>query len=157
MTVAKTNKAPWLKANGTHNPHAQRVNDVLFQEQAFFDPEDALQVKYEMLRRVRIDGWPVAQAAAAFGFSRLSFYQVQQTFLQQGLAGLLPHKRGPKVAHKLTAPVMATIAHWLSEEPRLSSRMLAQRLDEQLALSVHPRSIERALQRQSQKKTGKRR
>lgn len=157
MTVANTSKSPWLEANGTHNPYAQRVNDALFQKQAFFDPEDALQVKYEMLRRVRIDGWPVAQAAAAFGFSRLSFYKVQQAFLQQGLAGLLPHKRGPKVAHKLTAPVMATIARWLSDEPQLSSRTLAQRLGEQLALSVHPRSIERALQRQSQKKAGRRR
>ena len=43
MTVTNTSKSPWLEANGTHNPYAQRVNDALFQEQAFFDPEDALQ------------------------------------------------------------------------------------------------------------------
>jgi hypothetical protein len=36
----------------------------------FFDPRDLVQVKYEMLRRVRIDGASVSQAARDFGFSR---------------------------------------------------------------------------------------
>ncbi len=152
MTTPPGDKSGWLEANGTLNPYARRVNDVVFQAQPFFDPNDMLQVKYEMLRRVRIDGWPVAQAAAAFGFSRPSFYQAQQAFSQHGLAGLLADKRGPRTAHKLTAEVMASIRQWLSEEPPLSSRALAQRLATRLGVSVHPRSIERALQREGSKK-----
>src|SRR2546430_13430269 len=33
----------------------------------FFDARDAVQVKYEMVRKVRAGGAPVTQAAAAFG------------------------------------------------------------------------------------------
>ena len=152
MTAQMPSKLAWLKANGTLNPYAERVNDTLFQTQPFFDSNDMLQVKYEMLRRVRIEGWSVAQAAATFGFSRPSFYKAQQAFSQHGLAGLLPNKRGPKAAHKLTTTVMGAIQRWLTEEPGLSSRTLAQRLAKRLQLSIHPRSIERALQRPSQKK-----
>jgi transposase len=153
MTTPLGDKSGWLEANGTLNPRARWVNDALFQTQPFFDPNDLLQVKYEMLRRTRLDGWSVTQAAAAFGFSRPTFYQAQQAFSQHGLAGLLADKRGPRTAHKLTAAVMASIQQWLSEEPRLSSRALAQRLATQSGVSVHPRSIERALQRQGLKKS----
>jgi hypothetical protein len=103
MTDLKAPKDHILKANGTLNPHARRVHDALFHETPFFDPRDLLQVKYEMLRRVRIDGWPVSRAAAAFGLSRPSFYQTQRAFERHGLGGLLPRKRGPKAGRKLTA------------------------------------------------------
>ena len=55
----------------------------------FFDPEDLVQVKYEMLRRVREDGQAVTQASAAFGFSRPSFYEAQVAFERAGLPGLV--------------------------------------------------------------------
>lgn len=144
-------KAQTLKANGTFYHHPQRVRDTLFQEQAFFDPHDQLQVKYEMLRRVQVEGWTVVQAAAVFGFSRLSFYHAQRAFEQHGLSGLVARKRGPKRGHKLTPAVMAAIQGWLAEEPQLSSQTLAERLAQRLQVSVHPRSIERTLARQPQK------
>ena len=39
-----------------------------------------MQVKYEMLRRVREDGQRVSEASATFGFSRPSFYEAQAAF-----------------------------------------------------------------------------
>ncbi len=54
-----------------HN--AESVTDELFQTEDFFDPHDLIQVKYEMLRRVRADDWSVTRAADAFGFSRISY------------------------------------------------------------------------------------
>ena len=39
-----------LKEHGCLNPHAETVRDELFVSNAFFDPRDLLQVKYEMLR-----------------------------------------------------------------------------------------------------------
>jgi len=60
-------------------------------------------------------------------------------------------KRGPKRGHKLTPAVMAAIQGWLAEEPQLSSQTLAERLAQQLQVSVHPRSIERTLARRPQK------
>jgi hypothetical protein len=56
----------------------------------FFDPHDAAQVKYEMLRRVRVDDQPVTAATRAFGFSRPTFYQAHEAFERAGLPGLLP-------------------------------------------------------------------
>ena len=144
-------KTQTLKANGTFNHHAQRVRDTLFQEQVFFDPHDQLQVKYEMLRRVQVEGWTVAQAAAVFGFSRLSFYHAQRAFEQHGLSGLVARKRGPKRGHKLTPAVMEAIQGWLAEEPQLSSQTVAERLAQRLRVSVHPRSIERSLAHRPQK------
>jgi hypothetical protein len=88
-----------LRKQGCLNPHPQRVTDELFQTREFFDPRDLVQVKYEMLRRVETEGLPVNRSAAAFGFSRPSFYQAQASFQQGGLPALLPQKRGPKQAH----------------------------------------------------------
>ena len=64
-------KGEALRANGTFNPRAARVTDALFVKEDFFDARDLVQVKYEMLRRVREEGMNVVQAAAAFGFSRV--------------------------------------------------------------------------------------
>ena len=59
---------------------------------------DLLQVKYEMLRQVRVENQAVSHVAEAFGFSRPSFYLAQAGFAARGLAGLIPQKRGPRHA-----------------------------------------------------------
>ena len=140
-----------LRQQGCWNPHPEQVTDELFQTREFFDPRDLVQVKYEMLRRVEAEGLPVNRSAAAFGFSRPSFYQAQASFQQGGLPALLPHKRGPKQAHKLTTDVLAFIHQALQEDPALRSVALASRIQHRYGIAVHPRSIERALAR-SQKK-----
>src|SRR6266571_731409 len=84
-----------LKARGGLHPHPEQVTDPLFAESAFFDPHDGVQVKYEMLRRVRLERRSVSEAAETFGFSRPAFYQAQRAFSSDGLPGLLPRKRGP--------------------------------------------------------------
>lgn len=149
--AASSSKRQALKANATLNPHPEQICDGLFLADDFFDPCDLLQVKYEMLRRVQTDGVSVTDAAAAFGFSRPAFYQAQAAFQQGGLAGLIPQKRGPKGAHKLSPPVMAFLQRLLEDEPRLPAHELAHHLEQQLGLVVHPRSIERALVRQKKK------
>ena len=105
----KDPKREALRQQGTLNPRPGEVIDKLFAEDSFFDPRDLVQVKYEMLRRVQSEHQSVSEAAAAFGFSRPSFYQAQSAFEQDGLAGLVPHKRGPKRAHKLTEEVLTFI------------------------------------------------
>jgi len=104
-----------------------------------------VQVKYEMLRRVETEGQPVNRSAAAFGFSRPSFYQAQSAFQQGCLPALMPHKRGPKQAHKLTADVLAFIRQVRQQEPSLRPADLARRVQDQHGITVHPRSVERAL------------
>ena len=140
-----------LRQQGCLNPHPERVIDDLFRTREFFDARDLIQVKYEMLRRVEAEGLPVNQSAAAFGFSRPSFYQAQASFQQGGLPALMPQKRGPKQAHKLTADVLAFIREARQEDPALRPPTLASRIQDRYGIAVHPRSIERALAR-SQKK-----
>src|ERR1700694_3522566 len=91
-----------LRQQGCLNPHPEQVTDQLFQTRECFDLRDLVQVKDEMLRRVETEGRPVNRSAAAFGFSRPSFYQAQASFQQRGLPALLPQKRGPTQAHKIS-------------------------------------------------------
>lgn len=153
MARAKGNpdKRRLLHQSGTLNPNSLNVNHSLFQDNEFFDPDDLLQVKYEMLRQVRVDRQPVSQTAREFGFSRPSFYQAQFTFEQGGVAGLLPHKRGPKSGHKLTARIMQFVAERRVAQPELSFAQLAQLVNQNFGLQVHPRSIERQLLREKKR------
>jgi len=144
-------KAAALRSAGALNPRPQTVRDPLFITQPFFDGRDLVQVKYEMLRRVQREGGSVTHAAADFGFSRVSFYQTQTAFAAGGLPGLVPRRRGPRGAHKLTEEVMAFLDQARAEAPELSSRDLAGRVQERFGLSVHPRSIERAFERRLKK------
>lgn len=136
-----------LRRQAMLHPNAKRVRAPWFQSGEFFDPRDLVQTKYEMLRHVRVDGASKAQAAALFGLSRPSFYQAEAAFAREGLAGLLPRQRGPKGAHKLTEAVMAFIAQRLQSDPSMPARSLAQQIESGLGLSVHPRTIERAIAR----------
>jgi len=61
---------------------------------------------------------------------------------------LLPEKRGPRNGHKLTAEVMEFISRVQAADASLSPAQLAQAVQEQFGLSVHPRSIDRQLRRE---------
>lgn len=141
-----------LRQQGTLNPHAEKVSDTLFQHSDFFDPQDLVQVKYEMLRRVEVDKHSVTHSATAFGLSRPTFYQAQLDFQQNGLAGLVPQKRGPRGAHKLTPEVLEFIHQQRSAEPSLGGTALAEGIRERFGVRIHPRSIERGVLRQQKKR-----
>src|ERR671922_2188846 len=96
-----------LRAERCLNPRAEAVRDEQFAHSEFLDARDLVQVKYEMVRRARVDGEPVSHVAEAFGFSRPSFYAAQAALDQGGLAGLVPARPGPKRAHKMTGEVVA--------------------------------------------------
>jgi transposase len=141
-----------LREQGALNPRPEAVTDDLFAASEFFDPRDLVQVKYEMLRRVEKDGQSVTVAAAKFGFSRPSFYQAQSALAQRGLTGLIPLKRGPKQARKLGAAVLEFIRHARQDDPSLRTADLASRIQERFDVTVHPRTIDRALARDQKKR-----
>jgi transposase len=142
-----------LTLSGTLHPNPEQVTDELFRsDHPFFDPRDGLQVKYEMLRRVHVDGYSVSRAAASCGLSRPTYYHLDDAFKRDGLVGLLPEKKGPKRAHKLTAEVLDFIATQLETEPALTPRELAQLVHDEFDIEVHPKSIPRALGRPKKKR-----
>ena len=140
-----------LQQQGTLNRRPKEVRDELFLQDEFFDPRDLVQVKYEMLRRVQAEGQSVTDASANFGFSRPSFYQALSAFEQDGLAGLVPHKRGPKQAHKLTQEVLTFIGEMRQKEPSVRLPDLVKLIQDRFGIRVHPRSIERSLLRHQKK------
>ena len=135
------------------NPRPEAVSDERFRDSEFFDPRDLVQVKYEMVRRARVDGEPVARAAESFGFSRPSFYAAQAALDEAGLAGLVPDRPGPRRAHKLTEEIVAFAQQRLEAEPSLRSRDLVEVIAQRFGVGVHPRSIERALARADRSKS----
>ncbi len=58
MSKAKPSdpKLAALRQHGCLNPRPDKVVDPIFASSDFFDPRDLVQVKYEMVRRVRVDG-----------------------------------------------------------------------------------------------------
>jgi transposase len=141
-----------LRKHGSLNPHPDRVQDPLFAAADFFDARDLVQVKYEMVRRVRVEREPVSRSAAAFGFSRPTFYQARAVFERGGLAALVPKKPGPRRSHKLGTEVMDFLQAERSVEASVSSQELARRVQQRFGRKVHPRSVERALARQEKKR-----
>jgi transposase len=130
------------------NPRPEAVADQAFTTgPEFFDARDLVQVKYEMVRTVEAGQLPAGQAAAAFGFSRQSLYTAKAALHEEGLAGLIPGKPGPKSGHKLTGEVVSHLEELLAADPRLRPADLAAAAGQRFGVSVHPRSVERALQR----------
>jgi len=150
--VQSDSKSENLRRFATLNSHPERVSDVLFLVHPFFDPRDLLQVKYEMLRRVITEGHPVGTTSAAFGFSRMSFSQLHKRFVADGLFGLLPQAKGPRHSHKLSVEVLTFIENTLRAEPNLRLRDLPGRIQTRFGISIHLRSIERALASQRKKR-----
>ena len=140
-----------LEESGTANPHPDGIQDPAFVGSDFFDPRDLVQVRYEMLRRVRTEGQSVADAAARFGVSRPTFYKAQTDFDRRGLVGLLPVKRGPHGPHKITDEVMGFIDEVRAKEEGVDVQALAERIQSRFGLVVHRRTVERALARSKKK------
>ena len=138
-------KAEALVEEGTLNPSSDRVRDPKFQEGDFFDPRDAVQVKYEMLRRVSVENASITDATTEYGVSRPTYYQAKANFDEAGVAGLVPKKRGPRGPHKLQGEVLAFVrSHHEPGEP-IRAREMADQIRQTFSIDVHPRTIERAL------------
>jgi transposase len=141
----KEKKIEALRSCGALNRNPQKVHHLLFAEHVFFDPRDLVQLKYEAIRAVDVDGCSIAQASADFGLSRPTIYQAHENFRQEGLGGLLPQKRGPKKARKLTPAVRLYLEELVGTEPHLKAPALAARIRKRFGIVLHPRTVEKAL------------
>jgi transposase len=134
-----------LQATGTLNRNPQVISDPLFRGGGFFDPRDLVQVRYEMVRRHRVEDMPVAMTARVFGVSLPTAYQAHAAFEAAGIAGLQPKRRGPRQGHKLTPEVVAHLERRRRERPDWRTSDLQADLQRTFGLTVHRRSLERML------------
>lgn len=142
-----------LRAARALNPRPEAVVDASFASSEFLDARDLVQVRYEMVRRVRVEGGTVSGSAADFGFSRPSWYAAAAAIDEGGLAGLLRARPGPRRAHKLSTEIIEFLTSALEGDPTLGAAELVRRVEGSFGLSVHPRSIERALERSQRPKS----
>jgi len=143
----KRSKTDVLIEEGTFNPTPDKVRDPKFHGSEFFDPRDAVQVKYEMLRRVSIDKASVSEASDEYGVSRPTYYQAKANFDMAGVAGLVPAKPGPRGPHKIDDEVLAFLQARLVPGEPVRARELAKLVRNELDIELHPRTIERALKK----------
>jgi transposase len=154
----RTRRQQALSAQGATHPRPQAVTDPLFRDSAFFDPNDLVQVKYEMLRSVQKEKRAVVEAAQPYGLSRPVVKFTQELFQREGIPGLLPRKRGPKRPHKLNDEALTVLAQAIQEAGRmLKGEELAALLAQRCGVEAHPRSILRRLLPYLRKEQKKRR
>lgn len=137
-------KADRLRQSGTLNPRPDLVTDALFRDSAFFDPRDLLQVRYEMVR-CTARGVPLKEAAARFGTSVPTCVRANRAFRENGLQGLVPQRRGPRGAHKITPEILAFVQRYRAEQAPLGSRRLVPLIEARFGVRLHPRSLDKAL------------
>ena len=144
-------KTQALREAGALHPHPEAVRDDAFVSHPFFDPRDRVQVKYEMVRRHQVDGRPVTEVAARFGVSRQTFYQTAAAFEAHGVPGLVPKRPGPKHAHKCTEAVVDYVERWRAGEDVQPDEPLTAAVARRFGVSVHARSLDRAVARRKKK------
>jgi transposase len=132
-----------LVENGTFNRNYGKVQEERFTSDAFYDPQDIVQVKYEMLRTANETQRSIEEIAGKFGFSRAAFYKIKTSYNAEGVSAFVPDKSGPKNALKLTSEHQKFINDYLERNPDASSGSIAAILYEERGLRVSKRTIER--------------
>ena len=141
--VSDTTRLRALTEAGVLHPNPDGVFAPLFTGgSGFFLASDKVQVKYEMLRARLVEGVPVAEAAAAHGYSRAAFYLVAAAFDQSGMAGLLDERRGRRGPVKLRPEIVDFI-----RADAGSGAQIAEQVADRFGVRLHRRTVERARRR----------
>lgn len=137
-----------LKSEGTLHPNPEKVRTQLIAQSSFFDANDLMQMKYEMLRSVSVDEQSAATAARTFGLSRVAYYHARSQYENRGLTGLLPRRRGPTHPHKFTEEVTVFAKEQLAAAGGSPDWVgLSKQIEARFGIKVHPRSVQRAMKR----------
>jgi len=136
-----------LKKNGCFNNNYENVFANIFSAAPFFDKQDIVQVKYEMLRAASNNEGSITEIADAFGFSRKSYYQANTAYNAGGLYGLIPKKTGPQKAHKLNTEVQKFIESYLVTHKNAKAKEITAAVASEMNVQIHPRTIYRYLKK----------
>jgi len=138
-----TDKTKTLIESGSFNRNADSVRSPMFRSNPYFDPQDLVQVKYEMLRAVKTDELNVSDASQQFGFSRTAYYKIEKRFYDAGVDGLCAQKTGPKLPSKITPDIIEFVAQLKGDEPGIINDNIVERIREEKGVSIHKRSLQR--------------
>jgi transposase len=141
--LVNTNKVNILIENGSFNKNAASISNPLFKSNSYFDPQDIVQVKYEMLRAVKNNELNVSAASKQFGFSRTAYYKIEKRFNEAGTGGLYMQKTGPKFPAKVTSDIIEFASELKEKCPSITNDKIVKEIEEQKGVSIHKRSLQR--------------
>ncbi len=105
-----------------------------------------------MLRAHFVDGRPVTEVCATFGYSRQTFYILQRRFARRGLAGLRDGRPGRVGPIKCTPDVVEFLRAQRAADPAIATGDLVARLARERGVRLHRRTVERLVGRLERKK-----
>ena len=143
-----------LKSTHTFNPNYDKINDPTFASSDVLDTRDLLQVRYEMVRSVRIDKDSPKDVASRFGVSEATLRRHIRDLRDGGMIALVPDIRGPKGQHSLNDEEIQYIESYLVKHPDASGGQVHSALVQEKQSEVSKRTIERYLA--SKKENGNR-
>ena len=89
----------------------------------------------------------MAEACRQFGFSRESFYHIQEAFRELGFISFLPRKRGRKGPVKLKGEVLEFALEKERENPEIDPAQLAALIRERFGLEMHRTTVMRGIKK----------
>lgn len=115
--------------------------------------DDEIARKIAMLIEGECDHKCRTTVAQKFGFTRQRYYQIRETFIQDGASGLENKPRGPQTRYRATIEVVRQVIRYRFMEQHDSAQVIAQKLN-QTGWTISTRSVERIIQEYGlQKKT----
>lgn len=107
-------------------------------------PGDEAGLALAMLLEGEASGRELAEVLAEFGRSRSAYYEKLRRFREEGVAGLLPRRPGPRGPWRRSVAVCRLVVRTRLAQPELSAERIAQRL-RQAGHRVTARSVARTL------------
>jgi len=132
-----------LLKNRTFNRNYGKVTEKRFTSDEFYDPQDLVQVKYEMLRTANESKRSINEISGKFGFSRAAFYKIKASYEKEGISAFILNNSGSKKARKLTVEYQDFIDSYLMQNPNVSSGEIATILKQERGLNISKRTVER--------------
>ena len=105
---------------------------------------DEVTRKLVMLIEGECEGLGPTKAARKYGISKARYFQLRQSYHEQGALALLSKQRGPKTRYRRTGELIRQVIRYRFLDPKMSAEVIAQKL-RQTGFVISTRSVERVI------------
>ena len=134
-----------LIESNTFNTKCDKITAKIFADNELMDPQDLLQVRYEMVRAIEYEKKPIREICTEYGVSVTTARRYLDDLRNGGMIALVPEPKGPSGPTKLTKEAAGFIEDFLKEHPGASGGKVHNALEAKLHLGISKRTVERFL------------
>jgi transposase len=106
--------------------------------------DDKVLLKFAMLYEGECEGLGATEAATKFGYTRQRYYQLLNTFKDNGLSALKNKKTGPQTNYIRTDEAVRQVIRHRFLDPDASEEVIAQKMA-QCGFTISERSVQRVI------------